>query len=299
MKTTKAEPEGPDRFRLDGQVAIVTGGGGGIGFGVSMALARFGATVVIGDVIPERCAEAADQIIAAGGSALGVPTDVMDTDQVRNLAERAMTTYGRVDVLVNNVGGVRGKLFLDQSERSWRRHIDINLVSVLAATSAVAPLMIAGGRGGSIINVASMEATRAAPFFSVYAACKAAMVSFTRTMSLELAEHGIRVNAIAPDHTITPGNRGNRSGPVDESIWKHPSAEETDAMNRAIPMGREGDVDECGDVVVFLASAMSRYVTGTLLPVDGGTWASSGWVRDSNGRWTLNEGVHISSMPAR
>jgi NAD(P)-dependent dehydrogenase (short-subunit alcohol dehydrogenase family) len=103
-----------------------------------------------------------------------------------------------------------------------------------------------------------------------------------------------RVNAIAPDHTVTPGTRGQRSGPVDESTWIVASPEAQSAMDRVIPLGREGHIDECGGAAVFLASEMSRYVTGTILPVDGGTWGSGGWVRGSNGRWTLNEGIPLT-----
>jgi NAD(P)-dependent dehydrogenase (short-subunit alcohol dehydrogenase family) len=151
--------------------------------------------------------------------------------------------------------------------------------------------MVAGRRGGAIVNVASIEASRAAPNFAVYAACKAGMVSFTRSMAIELAEHGIRVNCIAPDHTVTPGNQGNRQGAVDPATWRRRGAEEIDAMNRLIPLGREGIDSECGDAALFLASTMASYVTGVCLPVDGGTWASSGWVRGRDGRWTLNEGL--------
>ena len=283
-----------ERTSLQDQVAIVTGGGAGIGRGIAIALADAGARVVVGDIEPARCDQTVELITAAGGEAIGVPTDVMDTEQVRALVASADERFGRVDVLVNNAGGVSGRPFLEQSERSWRRHIDINLVSMLAATSAAVPVMIRGGRGGAILNVSSIEGVRAAPSFAVYAACKAGMNSFTRSMAVELADHGIRVNAIAPDHTVTPGNRGQRSGPVDESAWLQPAPEVQSAMDRLIPLGREGHIDECGDVAVFLCSPMSSYVTGTILPVDGGTWGSSGWVRGTNGRWTLNEGLPLT-----
>src|SRR5690606_34167690 len=133
------------------------------------------------------------------------------------------------------------------------------------------------------------------PMFSVYAACKSGMISFTRTMALELAEHNIRVNAIAPDHTITPGTRGNVKGPVDPSGWPQQSEAELDTWARLIPLGREGVDDECGSVAVFLASQMSSYVTGTVIPVDGGTWASSGWLRNGKGGWTLIDGLNFGS----
>jgi NAD(P)-dependent dehydrogenase (short-subunit alcohol dehydrogenase family) len=243
--------------------------------------------------VPERCDETAAAVRALGRHAMGVLTDVTDTDQVRALVAAADQEFGRIDILVNNAGGVSGRKFVDQSERSWRKHIDINLVSMLAATHAVAPIMIREGRGGSIVNVTSIEGSRAAPMFAVYAACKAGMISFTRTMALELAEHGIRSNAIAPDHTVTPGYMGNRSGPVDPSTWPPRTPEQKDAYERLIPLGREGVDIECGNAAVFLSSRMAEYITGTVLPVDGGTWASSGWVRSRQGGWTLSDGLNF------
>jgi NAD(P)-dependent dehydrogenase (short-subunit alcohol dehydrogenase family) len=120
--------------------------------------------------------------------------------------------------------------------------------------------------------------------FAVYSACKAAMTQFTRTMAVELAEHSIRVNCIAPDHTITPGNRGNRSGPVEPESWP----DTNDHWARLVPLGREGIVAECAGAVVWLCSKMSEYTTGVTLNVDGGTWAAGGWLRDGQGGWTLN-----------
>lgn len=277
----------PQEYRITDQVAIVTGGGGGIGRAIALALAGAGADVAIADIIPERCEEVAGRVRELGRSALAVPTDVMDTAQVRAMVERTEQHFGRIDILVNNAGGVGGRPFLDQSERSWRRHIDLNLVSMLAATSAAVPVMIKGGRGGGIVNVTSIEGSRAAPNYAVYAACKAGINNFTRTMALELSEHGIRINAIAPDYTITPGIRGNPTGPVDPSRWQEPSPEMEDALNRRIPLGRGGVDTECGNAALFLVSPMSSYITGIILPVDGGTWASSGWSRTPQGRWSL------------
>ncbi|MEY2928054.1 MAG: hypothetical protein RL367_2531 [Pseudomonadota bacterium] len=282
-----------DRIRLDGQAALVTGGGGGIGRGIAVRLAEAGAHVAIVDIIPERAQEAAARVEQCGTRALALACDVMDTDALRTAIAAADAAFGRIDILVNNAGGVSGRPFLDQSERSWRKHVDINLISMMAATHAAAPIMIRGGRGGAIINVASIEASRAAPNFAVYAACKAGMLSFTKSMALELSEHQIRVNCIAPDHTVSPGTHGNRAGPVDPATWIKRTPEEIDAMNRLIPLLREGVDLECGDAAVFLASAMASYITGVLLPIDGGTHAASGWVRGRNGKWTLNEGLAL------
>ena len=275
---------------LTDQVAIVTGGGGGIGRGCALRLADFGAHVVVADIIPERCEETCERIRERGRRALGVTTDMMDTAQIAALVAAADAEFGRLDILVNNVGGVAHKLFAEQSERSWRRHIDINLVSTLAATSAAIPIMVRGGRGGSIVNISSIEGARAAPGYAVYAACKAAMLNFTETMALELSDHAIRVNAITPDHTVTPGGRGNRTGPVDPATWVTRTPEAQDAMNRLIPLGREGDDFEIGDAVVFLSSSMARYITGITLPVDGGTFAAAGWQRTPARSWTQIQG---------
>jgi len=279
------------RLSLKGQVAVVTGGGGGIGRGIAIGLARADAAVLIGDIVAERAEEVASRIMQEGGQAVAVTMDAMESEQVRNLIAAADERFGRLDILVNNVGGTTSRLFNDQSERSWKRHIDLNFVSMLAATSAAVPIMIRGGRGGTIINVASIEASRAAPTFAVYAACKAATVNFTRTMALELGEHRIRINAIAPDHTVTPGVMGNRTGPVDRTTWRQRTDEEVDAMLRIIPIGREGIEEECGDLAVFLASNLSAYITGATIPIDGGTAASAGWLKGTNGKWTLNEGL--------
>jgi NAD(P)-dependent dehydrogenase (short-subunit alcohol dehydrogenase family) len=276
---------------LTDQVAIVTGGGGGIGRAICLAFASAGAHIVIGDIVAERCEETAARVRELGRKALAVPTDVMDTEQIRALISRCEIELGRIDILVNNAGGVSPRPFVEQSERSWRRHIDLNLVSVLAATSAALPLMIKGGRGGSIITVTSIEGSRAAPSYSVYAACKAGLNNFTRTLAVELADHHIRVNAIAPDMTDTPGLRGNRAGPVDPSTWTDFTADQKSAVARRIPLGRPGIDTECGNAAVFLASKLSSYITGIILPVDGGTSGSGGWVRSraGHGKWVLVE----------
>jgi NAD(P)-dependent dehydrogenase (short-subunit alcohol dehydrogenase family) len=274
---------------LTGQVALVTGGGGGIGRAIALALAGAGADIAVLDIVPERCEEVAARVRELGGRALALPADVTDTAAIAAAFAATDAEFGRLDILVNNAGGVSRRPFADQSERSWRKHIDLNLVSMLSATSAAIPLIVRGARGGAILNVTSIEAARAAPGYAVYAACKAGMSNFTRTMALELADHGIRVNAIAPDFTETPGTRGNFTGPVDKAKWITPTPEQDAATARRIPLGRPGLAEECGRAALFLVSPDSSYVTGTILPVDGGSWASSGWVRDRTGNWVLAE----------
>jgi NAD(P)-dependent dehydrogenase (short-subunit alcohol dehydrogenase family) len=277
----------PDDILLTGRVAAVTGGGGGIGHGTALGLARFGAKVAVLDVEEARCRDTEAAIRRLGGDAIGLVTDVMQPEQLRDSLRHAHDHFGRLDILVNNAGGVRAGAFLTQPEGSIRRHVEINLMSMLIATQEAAKLMISGGRGGAIVNVSSIEGRRGAPQFAVYAACKAGMINFTKTMALELAEHGIRVNGIAPDHTITSGNRGNRTGPVDPAHWARNSAQQDEGWARLIPLGREGLVEECAAAIVWLCSPMSVYVTGETISVDGGTWAGGGWFRRGEGGWGL------------
>ena len=272
---------------LTGQVAFVTGGGGGIGRACALCFADMGADVAIVDVVPERCEETVAQIEARGRKGLGFAVNVMDVDALQAAVAETGEKFGRLDILVNNAGGVTRRNFVDLQEKNWRRHIDLNLISNLAASQTAITLMIAGGRGGSIINVTSIEGSRAAPGYAVYAACKAGINNLTRTLALELAEHGIRVNSIAPDYTETPGVRGNFTGPVDRSKWYVPGPSGQESIRRRIPAGRVGIDEECGQAAVFLASKMASYVTGVVLPVDGGSWASSGWARDSQNQWIL------------
>ena len=269
----------PDAILLTGKRAIVTGGGGGIGEGIAMALAAFGAEVAIIDINAQAASRVVDAIRAKGGNALAIISDVIDRDAARAALADAVAQLGGLDILVNNAGGTRFLKLVEMTDRQIDRQLDFNLKSLIALTQSAARVMIEQGQGGAIINIASIEGFRAAPFVSVYAACKAGMLNFTRSAALELAEHRIRVNAIAPDLVPTPAMMA-----MSPTLSTSEGAE---AVERYIPLGRPGSFDDCAGAAVFLASSMASYITGTTLNVDGGTWASSGWTRNGEGGWRL------------
>ena len=261
---------------LTGRTAIVTGAGAGIGRGIALGLAAFGARVAVLDLDATTARATGDAIEVAGGQALVLPTDVRDGGALERAVATTAERYGGVDVLVNNVGGTFRAAFLETSEKGWDALVRANLKTVLHGTHAVAPRMVARGRGGSIVNIVSIEGERAAPFYAVYAACKAAVISFTRSMALELAPHGIRVNAIAPDICWTEG------------LARAIGEAEPERHRLLVPLGRAGVPEDIAGAAVFLASDLAGYVTGVTLPVDGGTHAAAGWYRDPAGEgWLL------------
>jgi 3-oxoacyl-[acyl-carrier protein] reductase len=262
---------GPEAVSLDGKVAIVTGGAQGIGQAAAIALASFGADVAICDRNVEGMGSTAKQIEAIGRRALTGELDVRDGESVHHWVPQVVEDLGRVDVLVNNAGGGFWAAFSDTSEKGQSTLVNENFTSVTHFVRACLPHM---GEGGSIINVTSIEAHRAAPGFGIYAAMKAAVESLTKTLALELATRRIRVNAVAPDAIPTPGDEENA-----EAV-----STDREAYGRKVPLGW-GDVDDCAGPIVFLASDLSRFLTGTTLHVDGGSHAASGWARRDDGTY--------------
>jgi len=261
----------PSQILLTDRVAVVTGGGSGIGRGVARGLAAFGASVAIWERDPESTAAAAEEI-----GVLGITTDVREPVQVDAALAQTLAELGSVSILVNNAGGVFSSPLLETSENGWDALYRANLKHVILCTQRVARVMVAEGTGGSIMNVTSIEGVRAAPGYAAYAAAKAGVINFTKTAALELAPYGIRVNALAPDITMTEGLRAVAP----------PGSEQTFGLT--IPMGRPGHVDEMAGAAVFLAGALSSYVTGQTLHVDGGTQAASGWYhRPDTGDYVL------------
>jgi NAD(P)-dependent dehydrogenase (short-subunit alcohol dehydrogenase family) len=265
-KTTDAGP------LLDGRVAVVTGGGGGIGAATARLFAQNGAHVVIAEIDSELAQRTADKITTSGGSVLPVVTDVRDGDQVDALARSALDRYGRVDVLVNNVGHWlrHPGHFVDTDPQLWDELYRVNLHHVFLVTHAFLPTM-SQQHAGAIVNVSSIEGLRGYPEDPVYAAFKAAVIHFTRSLAVQVGRDGVRVNAICPDVTETLQ--------VPYSQWL--SAEEQTQWPRWVPVGRMGLPEDQARVILFLASDLSSFVTGHTIPTDGGTGAAGGWFRSS------------------
>lgn len=253
----------PSDILLTGRVAVVTGGGAGIGRGVAAGLAAFGASVAIWERDPQTCAEAAESL-----GALGIVTDVRDSGQVDAALQQTTAELGPATILVNNAGGVFFSPLLETSENGWDALYKANLRHVLLCTQRIARQLVSEGRCGSIISLTSIEGVRAAPGYAAYAAAKAGIINYTKTAALELATHGIRVNAIAPDITLTEG------------LARLGGEDAVTGLGNVVPLGRPGHVDEIASAAVFLASDMSAYLTGQTLHIDGGTHAAGGWYHD-------------------
>ena len=263
---------------LTDKVAVVTGGGGGIGGAITRRLAVEGAKVVFNEIDQSLLDAAVSDIEAAGGVVTAVRGDIRLSETVDALADAAMAVAnGRVDILVNNVGDYRpAGRFLKSSRERWTASYAINLEHVFACTRAIAPAMVSQG-SGSIVNVSTVEAFRGIPANAVYSAFNAGVNAFTRSLAVELGRDGVRVNAIAPDLMDT------LQTPVEAML----SGRDPSLVGQWVPLGRFGRPEDCADVVVFLCSELSSFVTGHVIPVDGGTTAASGWYQRSDGKgWT-------------
>ena len=257
-----------------GKHVLVTGGGVGIGRGIAEAFAAAGAHVFIAEIDPQRAADVA----AAIPSADVIVCDVLDRSVPAMLAERIDAKAGRLDVLVNNVGHfVHALPFAMLSGDQADEILDVNLGQLLRMTAAMLPLLRESAPGSSIINVTSIEAYRGIPYCSVYAAAKAGIAGFTKSLALELAPEGIRVNDIAPETTDTP------QVALDVMI---PPENRANA-DKWIPLGRFGRPEDCAGAALYLASPLASWVTGTAIHVDGGALAAAGWTRTPSGEWTV------------
>jgi len=258
-----------DRAGLDGTVAVVTGGAGGLGRSIVEDLAANGVRIALVDRDAEAARTVESSLAAAGNEAIVLVGDARDPDQLSALFSAVDERWDRLDTLVNVVGGTFKGRFIGSSPKAWDALLRTNFMHVLHATSEAVPRMRAGGRGGSIINITTIEAHRAAPGFAVYSAAKGAVVQFARSLAVELAEERIRVNNVSPDLAPTPNMLAISDGVS--------SLDSPAGVRIAIPMGRVGAVTDISNSVVFLASQLSSYMTGMTLHPDGGTFAASGW----------------------
>nr|WP_313330310.1 SDR family oxidoreductase [Sphingobium yanoikuyae] len=246
-----------DSTVLSGKIALVTGASGGLGAHFACRLAACGAEVMIAARRADAMAEVAAVIMAAGGRCSTVVLDVGDAGSI------AALDLSRVDILVNNAGVVRDAPLLDQQEADWDAVIDTNLKGMFLMTQAVAGAMKLRGKGGSIINIASILGLRQAGAVLPYAVSKAGAIQMTKASALELARYGIRVNALAPGYLATDLNA---------EFWESDAGR---AMLRRIPQRRLGRLEDLDGPLMLLASDLSAYMTGSVITVDGGHLVSS------------------------
>jgi NAD(P)-dependent dehydrogenase (short-subunit alcohol dehydrogenase family) len=244
-----------------GKVAIVTGGGAGLGYAIARAFAGAGAHVVIAGRTQETLARAAAAIgKERSGSVLTVAADVAEAQDCERIVAAAVDHFGAVDILVNNAAYFAASALIDVEAVEAAHVFAVNAIGPLNAGRAFAKWAIANRRGGAIVNVSSIAAGRPAAGLALYASSKAALESLTRSMAVEWAEKGIRVNAVAPGHVSTEGVLEDfRAGRLDEA-----------AMLAHIPDGRIADGGDIADAVLFLCGAGARHIIGQVLTVDGG-----------------------------
>jgi len=239
---------------LADKVALVTGGGRGIGRAIALRLAEAGANVVVNDI--ESVEAVVGEIKAMGRQALAVLADVSSAKEVDRLVEETISAYGRVDILVNNAGIARDQLLLRMTEEEWDRVLVVDLKSVFLCTRAVLKHMVKERRG-RVISIASIVGMVGNPGQANYAAAKAGIIGFTRTVAKEVASRGITVNAVAP-------------GFIDTEMTQKLKEEWKEELKKRIPLGRLGSPADVAEAVAFLASEEAGYITGQVLVIDGG-----------------------------
>lgn len=241
---------------IDGRIAIVTGGGGGIGGAIAQRFAREGAKLAIVDIDGEAAKNCATKISADGGDAITLGADVTNKQSVTGIIKAALDRWGRVDILVNVAGGAERKRVIDMTAADWDRVVDVNLKSVFLCSQAVLPAMLKQ-RYGKIVNISSIYGFTGNATRSSYAAAKAGVAAFTKSLALEHAKDGLNINAIAPGRIETPRVRSHYS----DEAWAAAVAQ--------IPMARTGTPDEIASAALFLVTDDNKYITGQTIHVNG------------------------------
>ncbi len=255
-----------DLLDLSGKTSIVTGGAMGIGLGIANRLCASGVKVLIADLDEDSALLTAKELQSKGYEAEAIAVDVSKIEDIKKMTKQCLDLWGKIDILVNNAGIFPQSLVADLDEELFEKVIDVNLKGTYLATKFVSEEMKKQG-GGKIINITSIDALHPSmPGLAHYDASKHGVWGFTKNVAIELAEHNIWVNAVAPGGIVTPGMSSMQSGSADEETLQKTTA----AFLQRIPMHRMGDPDEIGKVVLFLASDMASYMTGEQIVVDGG-----------------------------